>query len=165
MVSSPSHGFFWMVWRVEHWKGAPGRLPVLLRSKAIDRRLDGKDPLIEIKGIPPTTPWGPTIIIWQCRTFVRSSPLLSVGILYFSLTFTVKWQLGIRAACWQSICTQSGFAAKFVKETSFLYVFTSQNFKFEQSVCFLRRYTAVKYTMWKKLDFFAVLSGVLSRRW
>jgi len=32
--------------------------------------------------------------------------------------------LGIHAACWQLIRTQSGFAVKFVKETSFLYVFT-----------------------------------------
>jgi hypothetical protein len=43
----------------------------LCYSAAIDRRLDGKDPLIEIKGTPPTTPWGSTIIIWQCRTFVK----------------------------------------------------------------------------------------------
>jgi hypothetical protein len=165
VVSSPSHGFFFFLWWVEHRKGAPGRLPVLLRGKAIDRRLDGKDPLIEIKGIPPTTPWGPTIIIWQCHTFVRSSPPLTVGILYFSLTFTVKWQLGIRSACWQSVCKQSGFAVKFVKETNFLYIFNSKNFKFKQSVCFLRIYNAAKYTMCKKLDFFAVLSVVLSRRW
>lgn len=89
-------------------------------SAAIHRRLDGKDPLIEIKGAPPTTPRGHTIIIWRCRTFVGDFAA-TLRILYFSLTFAMKWQLRRWFLLAVSLHTIS---AKFPKETSFLYVFT-----------------------------------------